>query len=55
MDEHIKYLKMAIEVSKKSRQHGNTPFGAILVDKNGNVLLKQENEEITEHKCTGHA
>lgn len=55
MDEHIKYLKIAIEVSKKSRQHGNTPFGAILVDKNGNVLLKQENEEITEHKCTGHA
>ena len=55
MENHIKYLEMAIEVSKKSRQHGNTPFGAILVDKNGNVLLKQENEEITEHKCTGHA
>lgn len=55
MDEHIKYLKIAIEVSKRSKEHGNTPFGAILVDDKGNILLEQENEEITEHKCTGHA
>lgn len=53
--DHIYYLQKAIEVSKESRLHGNTPFGAILVDDDGNILLSQENVEITEHKCTGHA
>ena len=39
----------------KSRESGNTPFAALLVDKEGNILLEQMNVEITEHKCTGHA
>src|SRR5574344_2161389 len=49
------YLEKAIAVSIMSRQHGNTPFGCILVDKDGNILLEQENVEITEKRCTGHA
>ena len=53
--DHVYYLKKAIEVSKKSREHGNTPFGALLVDKDGNILMEQENIEITEKICTGHA
>lgn len=40
---------------QKSREHGNTPFGAILVDGEGNILLEQENIEITESNCSGHA
>ena len=54
-EKHLDYLQKCVEVSKKSRENGNTPFGCILVDKDGNVLLEQENVEITEHKCTGHA
>lgn len=53
--DHVYYLQKAIEVSRLSREHGNTPFGAILVDADGNILLSQENVEITLHKCTGHA
>lgn len=53
--EHTYYLRRAIEVSKRSREHGNTPFGALLVDKEGNILMEQENIEITEKLCTGHA
>lgn len=53
--DHVYYLKKAIKVSKKSREHGNTPFGALLVDKDGNILMEQENIEITEKICTGHA
>lgn len=52
---HLKYLQRAVEISKKSREHGNTPFGALLVDKTGNILMEQENIEITEKLCTGHA
>ena len=50
--EHEYYLKRCIEVSKASREHGNTPFGAILVDEDGNILLEQENVEISTHKST---
>lgn len=51
----IDYLRQAISVSKKSRDHGNTPFGAILVNSEGTVILEQENIEITQSNCTGHA
>ncbi len=52
---HEDYLRRCIEISKESRAHGNTPFGALLVDKDGNILMEQENIEITEKVCTGHA
>lgn len=53
--DHIKYLREAIEVSKAARAAGNTPFGALLTDGEGNILITQQNVEITEHKATGHA
>jgi len=53
--EHVDYLRKAIEVSRKARESGNTPFGAILVDKDGNVVMEQGNIEITEHIASGHA
>lgn len=53
--DHEFYLKRCIEISKNSRNNGNTPFGALLVDKKGNILLEQENIEISTKKCTGHA
>lgn len=44
-----------MDISKQSRADGNTPFGALLTDKDGSILLEQPNIEITENKCTGHA
>lgn len=49
------YLQQAIIISRQSRNNGNTPFGALLVSKDGEILLQQENIEITEANCTGHA
>lgn len=54
-EKDVALLERAIEVSRASREHGNTPFGAILVSPSGDVLLEQENVEIGTHKCTGHA
>lgn len=51
----IHLLKRCIEISSSARKHGNTPFGALLADKEGTILLEQENIEITENICTGHA
>lgn len=52
---HLYYLNRTVELSKMSRENGNTPFGALLVDKDGNIVVEHENIEITESICTGHA
>lgn len=52
---HEFYLKRAIEISQNAKDHGNTPFGALLVDEEGNILMEQENCEVSEKRCTGHA
>jgi len=52
---HIALLERCVEISRNARNHGNTPFGALLTDSKGNILLEQENIEITEQICTGHA
>lgn len=49
------YLRRAVAISQRSRANGNTPFGALLVGSKGEILLEQENIEITESNCTGHA
>ena len=51
----LQHLRTSIEVARLARQHGNHPFGAILVDENNQVLLQAENTVVTERDCTGHA
>jgi len=51
----LQHLHTAIEVAQHAREHGNHPFGAILVDENNQVLLKAENTVLTGRDCTGHA
>ena len=50
-----KFLRLAIEVAHRSRENGNHPFGAVLVDPDGSVLLEAENTVVTERDCTGHS
>src|SRR5512140_326530 len=51
----LQHLRTSIEVAQHAREHGNHPFGAILVDENNQVLLEAENTVITGRDCTGHA
>ena len=51
----LEHLRTAIAVAAAAREHGNHPFGAVLVDENNQVLLQAENTVITERDCTGHA
>lgn len=51
----LTHLKRAIEIARRARQHGNLPFGALLVDEHGSVLLEAENTQLTARDCTGHA
>ena len=47
-EEDVAFLRRAIEVSRLSREHGNTPFGAILVNEDKQIVLEQENRERSE-------
>ena len=55
MNDHLTHLRSAIAVARRARDKGNHPFGALLVDEHGVVLLDAENTVNTEHDCTGHA
>lgn len=48
-------LRRAIEVSVRSVANGNLPFGALLADPDGNVLLEAENSDITGKSPLNHA
>jgi tRNA(Arg) A34 adenosine deaminase TadA len=54
-ESELTYLRQAIEVARRAREHGNHPFGALLVSADGQVLLEAENTVVTEKDCTGHA
>ena len=51
----LNHLRSAIEVAHTAREHGNHPFGAVLVDESNQVLLQAENTVVTGKDCTGHA
>lgn len=53
--DHLKYLLAANEVARRARENGNTPFGAVLVDENGNIVMEQGNAEKDLHDATAHA
>lgn len=51
----LKFIRNSIELAQKAKDNGNHPFGALLVDEEGNILLKAKNNVVTEKDCTGHA
>ena len=48
-------LAAAVAVAGRARDAGNHPFGALLVDAQGAVLLEATNSVITDSDVTGHA
>ena len=49
------FLRRSFDVARRSLTHGNHPFGAILVDRAGNVLIEAENGYMPSHDGTAHA
>jgi tRNA(Arg) A34 adenosine deaminase TadA len=49
------HLLRAIALARQSREKGNHPFGSLLVDSSGRVLLEAENTVVTGRDVTGHA
>lgn len=49
------HLLRSIELARLAREHGNHPFGSLLVDAAGDVVLEAENTVVTRRDVTGHA
>lgn len=52
-DEH--FLRLSFAVACRSLTHGNHPFGCIVVDAGGKVLIEAENGFMPDHDGTAHA
>jgi tRNA(Arg) A34 adenosine deaminase TadA len=53
--EDERHLVTAIELARRSREKGNHPFGSLLVDPDGNVVLEAENTAVAGEDWLGHA
>lgn len=56
----LRLMHAAIDIAGRARENGNHPFGALLADEAGNILLEAENTVVTGRDgagkdCTGHA
>ncbi len=51
----FRLLRAAIAVARRARERGDEPYGAVLADAEGNVLLEAGNTQVTERDPTGHA
>lgn len=51
----LNLLRKTIELARSAREKGNHPFGALLADKDGNILLAAENTVVTAQDIAGHA
>ncbi|WP_082492097.1 deaminase [Leifsonia sp. Root4] len=51
----LERLRVTILVASSSRVNGNHPFGSVLTDAAGTVVLEAENTVVTARDATGHA
>ena len=51
----IDYMELAINEAIKAREKQEVPVGAIIVDKNGNIIAKAHNLVETRNDATSHA
>ena len=49
------FLRRSFDVGRRAAAHGNHPFGALLVDHDGTVLIEQENAYMPAGDGTAHA
>lgn len=52
-DEH--FLRRSFDVARRALTHGNHPFGAVLVDDRGRILIEAENGYMPSRDGTAHA
>ena len=54
-DHDLKCLENAIAAANSARKNGNHPFGAVLTDASGEIIIRAENTVVTSRDITAHA
>jgi tRNA(Arg) A34 adenosine deaminase TadA len=52
---HEDFLRLTLDIARQARAAGNHPFGAVLVDLYGTMLIEAGNAHGHAGDCTGHA
>ena len=55
VDQHLKWMKMALREAAKANQKQEVPIGAVLVDENNELLAAAHNQTIARQDPTTHA
>jgi tRNA(Arg) A34 adenosine deaminase TadA len=50
-----KLMRAAFAAASRAAENGNPPFGSVLVDPDGKIVLEAENTVASDSDCTGHA
>jgi tRNA(Arg) A34 adenosine deaminase TadA len=53
--DHDAFLRRSFDVARRAREHGNHPFGAVLVSSQGDLLIETENGYMPGRDMTAHA
>jgi len=51
----LRFMRRAFELARSARARGDQPFGAVLVDASGTILVEAKNSIVTQRDCTAHA
>lgn len=49
------YLRRALELAVLAKASGDYPFGSILVDNEGNIILEAKNSQLIDNDITSHS
>jgi tRNA(Arg) A34 adenosine deaminase TadA len=53
--DHEHYIRKAFDVARQAKERGDQPFGCVLVDQSGAILMEQGNGYVSEgHDMTAH-
>jgi len=55
VERDARFLRRSFDIARRAITHGNHPFGALLVDAAGNVLIEAENGYMPARDSTAHA
>ena len=54
LERDVHFLRRSFDIARRAMTHGNHPFGALLVDQGGIVLIEAENGYMPSRDGTAH-
>lgn len=52
---HEKYMRLALQQAQESAAHGEVPVGCVIIDSDGEIIGKGQNDREARKSALGHA